>query len=173
MVIYLYSIGMTKDHFKTDEVTGSYKIGGSSKPSGADRNRNDDRVRQPKPKRGDGGEDDEIRKAIELSKITAQKEEAARLKEVAKAQGKIKDKSGRVGSNQNKSKNKEDIDFGQGFEKFATMNAGGRIGGDNLDDFDFGDSKPSDKDGGEFNFNFGAEEKKEEKPKKKVIEPSA
>jgi len=41
------------------------------------------------------------------------------------------------------------------------MNAGGQIGGDNLDDFNFGDNKAQDQ--GEFNFNFGAEEKKENK----------
>ena len=56
------------------------------------------------------------------------------------------------------------------------MNAGGgggHVGGDNLDDFDFGDSGKAQQKGGneEFNFNFGADEKKEEQ--KMNIEPSA
>ena len=43
-----------------------------AKPSGADRNRTDDRQRKHRPKpAGNEGEDDEIRKAIELSKLTA------------------------------------------------------------------------------------------------------
>lgn len=54
--------------------------------------------RRPENAGGAVNADDELREAIALSKITAQKEEAARLKSLAKATGKIKDRSGRVGS---------------------------------------------------------------------------
>jgi hypothetical protein len=48
-----------------------------------------------------------------LSKITAQQEEANRLKEKAKAEGKIKPKHQQAAR-------EPDLDFGSGFQKFAT-----------------------------------------------------
>lgn len=87
-------------------------------------------------------EDEEIQKAIELSKISAQREEEERLKELAIQEGKL-EKIPAKGSGSIKNNQKDDFDFGSGFEKFATgqVQENEAVGGDNLDDFDFGDEK--------------------------------
>jgi hypothetical protein len=79
---------MTNVHFKADNVAGGYVMGNSKPAENRSSNREhrhrEHKERAPRlPAAID--EDDEIRKAIELSKVTAQKEEAARLKELAKS----------------------------------------------------------------------------------------
>jgi len=69
---------MTNTHFKTDDVSGGYKMSSANSRSHGiadrahrpDKDRHGERKHRPKPA-GGGDEDDEIRKAIEMSKITA------------------------------------------------------------------------------------------------------
>ena len=76
-------------------------------------------------------EDEELRRAIEESKRTAEKEELARIKN--EAQEKIKPKEKKPAADA------DEFDFGAGFEKFATGQQ--KIDADNnLDGFDFGGS---------------------------------
>jgi hypothetical protein len=145
-------------------VAGSYQLASASN-NDRHKKRDNDRHHRHRDRAAADDEEDEIRKAIELSKVTAQREEEDRLKEKAMKTSKLKENSGRVGSH---AKHDKDFDFGSGFEQFAAYNNGAAVGGDNLDDFDFGDHpKPSknqpSKD--EFNFNFGGQKnaKKEEK----------
>ena len=165
-----FVVELTGQHFRSDPVQGSYQVAGGSgsyarEDRGYDRQRREPRrdLRNKRNHRNEEpaafDEEEEVRRAIELSKVSAQREEEERLKELAAAEGRL-----------NKQKKKEskhnedgDFDFGSGFEKFATGQNGDNeaVGGDNLDDFDFNDDK--DKKGGEdFNFNFGAEEQKKD-----------
>jgi hypothetical protein len=83
----MYNVERTNEHFKADPGAGGYalpaeRVGSSSK---AARPRREGEERKPKPKAGGGDgvdEEDEIKKAIELSKVTAQKEEECRLKDL-------------------------------------------------------------------------------------------
>lgn len=117
-ILTVYLTEMTKHHFATDNFgasSSSYKSSSNHGP------------RVPPPKSNAANEDEEIRKAIELSKQTAKDDEEKRKRHLAK---------------QAKSGDKDDFDVGLGFEKFATG-----AGGDpnDIDDFDFGNLGGSDK----------------------------
>jgi hypothetical protein len=85
-----FALERTSEHFKSDSVAGSYQLAPSS---GTDRHKkrdHEERRHRRQDRAAADDEDDEIRKAIELSKVTAQKEEEERLKEKALKSGKMK-----------------------------------------------------------------------------------
>jgi hypothetical protein len=95
---------LTSQHFRSDPVAGGYQIAGTGSSAVAGGHKEEKSKRDKREPRGeyrqekrqrpakmDDGvdEDDEIRKAIELSKISAQREEEERLKELAIQEGKL------------------------------------------------------------------------------------
>lgn len=127
------NIERTSEHFKADPGAGGFQLAAERPNNDVSVNKHprkekrepphEDRERRHKPreKPAPGDEEDEIRKAIELSKVTAVKEEEERFKENI-VKGKPKVKSGRVGSIATKPDVDKDFDFGSGFEQFATYN---------------------------------------------------
>ena len=75
-------------------------------------------------------EEEELRRAIELSKQTAAKEERLRVHEAQAASTAQPQRAPSLG------KDEDEFDFGSGFEKFSTHNK--PVHGDNVNDFDFG-----------------------------------
>lgn len=130
---HLYENKLTNQHFKTDDEAGYGGGAGGSRSYGEPQSRQRQNRRQD---HGYGGgiqnntavdEDEELRRALELSKKTAKQEEKKRLEEIKKesateqiqpkkSQPRVKQKSGANG-------NADGFDFGAGFEKFATHNA--------------------------------------------------
>ena len=110
------SLELTSQNFKSDNVAGAYSLEANNDVSKAkpQRKRDSDKERKHRPRHNaaeTGGDyDDEIRKAIELSKRTAVIEEASRIKEV-EAKSKKQAEPDKAGG---------EFDFKGGFEKFAT-----------------------------------------------------
>lgn len=180
-LILVNNTEMTNQHFKTDaaavdhgysyqqaEYQGKQSNGANNgvveqkRKEDKEKDRQRRRERQAQAASGAIDEDEEIRRAIELSKETAKKEEKQRVKEVlttSKAQP----------QNSSPAKAEDEFNFGSGFEKFSTNNK--PVQGDNVNDFDFGSDviqpKGAQKQEGEFDFNFnggGAAPQKKEVP---------
>lgn len=163
---------MTNQHFKTDNVDHGYSYQQAEYQGRSNGSRDEQKRREEKEKERQRrrerqaqaasavvDEEEELRRAIELSKQTAAKEEQRRVNEVIGAS-----KSQPQGS---PSKEDDEFNFGSGFEKFSTNNK--PVQGDNVNDFDFGSDviQPKGKqDAEEFDFNFAggsaAPQKKEE-----------
>lgn len=92
---------MQSSHFKTDNF---------EQPISKPKKESKDRPKK-KPTVAQQDEDDELKRAIELSKKTAEKEERERIKS---EQEKIKAKESKPAADA------DEFDFGAGFEKFAT-----------------------------------------------------
>lgn len=143
---------MTKSHFSQDNFGRDSYNGGSS--SYANRSYGDAYGSSSRQSRRNDA-DDELKKAIELSKETAKKEEERRKRKQT-APSRVQDKDG----------NGDDFDIGLGFEKFATGVAGGRA--NDIDDFDFnnidsnrgGDKKEENKQEDMFNFDVASSPQK-------------
>ena len=146
---HLYENKLTNQHFKADEVEGSYKIGEGDNDIDVDEyypkqyEMKSNNIRKKRKNNNEYGEemgDDDIQKAIELSVVTAQKEEASRIQEAKVISNQIKEPQIKQG----------------GLKPVKQSSA---VGGDNLAAFDAFDFD-NDKDDGlkelkdEFVFNF-------------------
>lgn len=124
---------MQNKHFKTDSVEKSGDGFGEkiSKDKKSASSNDKKKERESRRKAAAYDEDEDLKRAIELSKQTAKKEDKIRASVVITDPKKDlpdEDKGG-------------DFDFGAGFEKFATNNndAAGNDNPNDLDGFDFGD----------------------------------
>lgn len=136
---------MTKHHFASDNFNGGSSSSYSRNQGYSHTSSSNRGPRAPPANHNRNDEDEEIRKAIEISKETAKKEEEMRKK--------------RTKPQQVNSGEKDDFDIGAGFEKFAT---GAQGNNNDIDDFDFGNlggsnsKKEENKHEEEFNFDVGA-----------------
>ena len=135
----MYENFQTNRYFKTDEFSGAEQREQRPYDPVAPRRSSGPRQQRRQPVDQDIGldEDEEIRRAIEMSKATAKREEQARIKE-AQRQSQIEEKK-------QESRKKDDFEYGSAFDKQTK----------GQEAFEFGEQPKKQPD--DFNFNFGAE----------------